>query len=233
VTASIGVLPFVLSLTAGAQHACAQHLVCDMVRPSSPPALIAMYSTENGQNWRRRVGVAEEMIRNRARRLGNERVASARMASLQAGFAEEPVAIDLGFVWGGVFLLISMLLACIAADMYVEERQAILHTMKRFGEKFIHEFERPLFQRRIAEHPIRSRLRFAPHRRRVEVLVAPNEGRSYPNLSDHKRNLEYDVERILQLLKDEPFHGGPPHAEGRWVVIPFQCKADLKAGGAK
>jgi hypothetical protein len=120
------------------------------------------------------------------------------------------------------------------------ERETVLNVMRRFGERFVVEFEEPLYQepaaRRVAipgvtgvegraDRPVRSRLRFAPARNRLEILLAPHEGRSYPNLSDHRRNLEYDVERVLDLLGDAPFVAGRLHAEGRWVVVPFRLKA--------
>jgi len=49
-------------------------------------------------------------------------------------------------------------------------------------------------------------------------------GYTYPNLVDHRRNVEYDVDRVLHLLRHEPFIGGAPYAEGRWVVIPCRLE---------
>ncbi len=235
--AGIGVLPLVLSLTPGSPHAFTQHLMCDVVRPGGTAALITRHSTGNGQNWRgpwlqigdptapSLISKAENPVPFPGRRV--------RIATEDARGAEALRAMDLRFVCGAMSLLISMVLACMAADIYIDERQAILYAMRRFGEKFIREFERPLVQRHAADHPIRSRLRFTPDRKRLEVLLAPHEGRHYPNMSDHRRNLEYDVERVLQLFADEPFLRGRPHAEGRWVVIPFQFNDGLKGGGAR
>jgi hypothetical protein len=93
--------------------------------------------------------------------------------------------------------------------------------MRVYGERFVSEFERPLFHRTEAS-PIKWRLRFAPGRRRMEVLLAPVDGRSYPNLFDHKKNVEYDVDRVRRILRDEPFFDDPPYGEGPWVVIPFR-----------
>jgi hypothetical protein len=104
--------------------------------------------------------------------------------------------------------------------------------MKWFGEAFVREFERPLFRQPVSRridrrdgHPVRSRLRFAPRRHRLEILLAPHDGRIYPNLSDHRKNLEYDIERVVHLLGDQPFRTGRLYAEGRWVVIPFSVGA--------
>jgi hypothetical protein len=58
----------------------------------------------------------------------------------------------------------------------------------------------------------------------LDILVAPSTGRSYPNLADHRNNVEYDVERILAQLGDGQFVNGPLYAEGEWVVIPFRFR---------
>ena len=103
-----------------------------------------------------------------------------------------------------------LVLAWVVARKYIVRRQACLETMKGFGDRFISEFERPLFRRCADEPRVRSRLRFAPRRHRLEVLLAPADGRTYPNLSDHRRNVEYDVERVLRLLRNAPFKNWSP-----------------------
>lgn len=105
----------------------------------------------------------------------------------------------------------------------MDERRARVEVMKRFGDRFIFEFERPL-SRSVTRRPIRSSVRCAPGRRKVEILLAPANGHTYPNLVDHRKNVEYDVERVLRLLRHEPFIGGCPYAEGRWVVIPCRLE---------
>jgi len=42
----------------------------------------------------------------------------------------------------------------------------------------------------------------------------------------------YDVGRIAQFLRDEPFVSGEPYAQDSWVVIPFELKPDTKTEGA-
>jgi hypothetical protein len=130
-------------------------------------------------------------------------------------------------------ILVSAVLAFLVALQIVGEREVIRNRMKAFGERFVGEFEAPLFQYPVRRpslgHPVRSRLRFSPHRRRMEILLAPLDGRSYPNLSDHRKNFEYDIERVLQLLGDERFRTGRLRMEGRWVVIPFTL--DRAPGG--
>ena len=104
--------------------------------------------------------------------------------------------------------------------------------MTRFGEAFVREFERPLIESRAPARALRSRLRFRPHQGQVEVLLAPAHERSYPNLSDHRNNVAYDTQRVLQALRNPPFVSGAPHQRGEWVVIPFQLKVREKQEGA-
>lgn len=146
---------------------------------------------------------------------------------------ERPAAIDVRLVWWVTFCILTMLLACLAADKYCDEREATLGTMRRFADTFIREFERPLIERRVVDRPVRSRLRFAPHRGHVEILLAPNDGRTYPNLTDHRTNLEYDVERVSQVLGVESFVSDHLYAQGRWVVIRFQSQPGVKREGAR
>ena len=94
--------------------------------------------------------------------------------------------------------------------------------MTAFGMRFVNEFERPLFRNRPADAVRRSRLRVVPRRRRLEILLAPPAGRTYPNLVDHRMNVEYDVDRIVAILDDGRFVNAPLYSDGEWVVIPFQ-----------
>lgn len=131
----------------------------------------------------------------------------------------------------GASLLLTALLAWPLARRSVDKRRAIRGRMTRFGERFIREFERPLVERAGTDRPLRSQLRCAPRRERLEILLAPHNGRQYPNLSDHRTNLEYDVGRVLRALGDGPFICGPLYARGSWVVIPFQCRVDMRKEG--
>ena len=75
--------------------------------------------------------------------------------------------------------------------------------MKLYAERFVEEFERPLVQPHLAHRPIQSRVRFKPGRARFDVLLAPEPeaGLRYPNLTDHKKNVMYDVVRIQRALE--------------------------------
>lgn len=98
-----------------------------------------------------------------------------------------------------------------------------------FGRLFVSDFARPLIVDDVPATPIHAQLRWVANRRRLDIRLAPSAGRRYPNLEDHRRNVEYDVERIARRLRHHPFVQRPLRAEGQWVVVPFQLKA--QAGG--
>ena len=120
-----------------------------------------------------------------------------------------------------VALVIVAALLWQAVDRYLTKREKTIDVMRRFGERFVHEFEQPLLDAHADIRPIRSRLKANPDRGRLEILLAPAAGRRYPNLSDHKDNLAYDVGRVLRALRDRSFVGAPPYADGAWVVLSF------------
>ena len=101
----------------------------------------------------------------------------------------------------------------------------------RCGERFVLEFARPLVQVRPKEPVLEARLRVRPYRWQVEVMLAPCGGRPYPNLVDHKQNVEYDVERVLRALEDQRFVRGPLYAQGRWVVVPLRLQVNPRQAG--
>ena len=128
-------------------------------------------------------------------------------------------------VWWGVLALL-FTATFRSADAYFSNREKVLAAMKHFGDRFVQEFERSLIQQHRPGRPIRSRFRFDPDRLRLEVLLSPDAGLRYPNLTDHRKNVEYDVMRVLELLSDPSFVCGQMYAQGCWVVIPFQLRAD-------
>ena len=130
-------------------------------------------------------------------------------------------------LWVGLVLA----LALIASGLhdYLSDRTA--EPLQRFGQRFVHEFARPLVRVRPREPVVDARLRVRPYRRQVEVLLAPRGGRPYPNLVDHKQNVEYDVERVLRVLADHRFVAGPLYAQGRWVVVPLHLQDKPKQAG--
>jgi len=108
---------------------------------------------------------------------------------------------------------------------YRARREAASIAVQCFVQRFVDEFERPLVRYDAGERPLRSRLRFGVRRGRFSILLAPGEGRVYPNLSDHKKNVEYDVERVMRLIADHSFVSGAPYTKAGWIVVPFQFMA--------
>jgi hypothetical protein len=128
--------------------------------------------------------------------------------------------------------VLASLVALPAVRKHFDRRCAMLDNMSGFAAAFVSEFARPLPRQRGVDHPIKARLKCAPYRARLDILLAPNQGHSYPNLSDHKKNLEYDIERVLRIVPHQPFVGGEPYSRGDWVVIPFQVPAGVTQEGA-
>jgi len=108
------------------------------------------------------------------------------------------------------------------ATFHLEQRQAASRALERFGTSFIREFERPLLQRADVKSPLRWSMKLRPGSERGEILLAPNDGWHYPNLTDHRKNVEYDVERIVTLLGERQFACGRLATRGPWVVIQFR-----------
>ena len=160
-------------------------------------------------------------------------VASSPVVPLRTGGPQHQTAIYLSALWWAAPLLVivSLVLAWVVAGKHIGERQVRLDLMREFGDRFISEFERPLMRRSASEPAVKSRLRFVPRRQTVEVLIAPADGRSYPNLFDHRRNVEYDVERVRRFLRDASFTNDPLYAQGPWVVIPFRLETGKQQEG--
>ena len=111
-------------------------------------------------------------------------------------------------------------------DNYLVRRKTTEIVMRHFAHRFIDEFERPLIHEHASDRPVRSALRSSVRRGRIDVLLAPGEGRRYPNLLDHKKNVEYDVSRVMDALADDAFVTGPLYMQAGWVVVPFQFSSD-------
>jgi hypothetical protein len=138
--------------------------------------------------------------------------------------------VDLTVVWLGAAVVVPWL-GWRILEGYFGRRRAVVIVMRHFADRFVREFERPLIRQDAAEPPVRSQVRFRPRRARLDILLAPGTGRRYPNLSDHKKNVEYDVVRVLHLLADESFVGGPLYTQGGWVVVPLHFKVGPKQPG--
>jgi len=140
---------------------------------------------------------------------------------------------------GGVDL--RMLWLCVAlvvpfgwrfVDRYLVRRKTVSILVQCFVQRFVDEFERPLI-RYDGERAVRSRLRMSVRRGRFDILLAPAEGRRYPNLSDHKKNVEYDVDRVMRALADDSFVTGALYAHAGWIVVPFRFTAGPRQSGVE
>ena len=132
-----------------------------------------------------------------------------------------PALSVLRFWWVPV-LFFATVFAWLWIQDYLDGWHARACLLEHFGRSFIREFERPLRQQPGGKAAVQSQLRLLPRRNRLEVLLAPQQGWHYPNLADHRRNVEYDIERIIMLLGMRRMACGPLAARGPWVVIPFR-----------
>jgi hypothetical protein len=115
-------------------------------------------------------------------------------------------------------------------DGYLIRRKTASIVMRHYADRFVEEFERPLIRDQV-DRPVRSQVRFRTRRGRFDILLAPGKGRRYPNLSDHKKNVEYDVIRVVHALGDRSFESGQLYTHDEWVVVPLQFKAGPKQSG--
>ena len=255
---NVAALVVLLIVAAASSQALAQRLACVAIRPGETAATAARRVTGDARNrhepwfqivdpatstfvaktqydhiragWR--ACVAHEPTPTDATRALAGAPAAVRMQPSFDALARAIGGLDSTFVvW--VALVIAIALASSSVDEYATDRQRITDAMHRFGESFIREFERPLIEQDVAGHPIESQLRTSAHRRRLEILLAPRGGKRYPNLSDHRKNVEYDVTRVLQRLRDQSFVCSPLYSQGRWVVVPFQFQVSSKQAGGK
>lgn len=137
------------------------------------------------------------------------------------------------FVWGIVLIAAATLMAAVFLALSWDARRLRARELRRFGNDFVREFARPWAHYRGAGPLPRTRLRINPGRACVEILVAPSPGRNYPNLSDHRVNVEYDVARVTATLHRDAFTSGQPYAEGEWVVLPFHFTDRLHKEGVR
>ena len=137
--------------------------------------------------------------------------------------------LDFTMVWLGAAMVVPWVGWRILDDHLVRKKTRTI-VMQHFATRFVQEFERPLVWS-DAERPLRSRVRYSARRGRLDILLAPGKGRRYPNLSDHKKNMEYDVARVVHALADQSFVNGTPYTQAGWVVVPFQFKTGPKQSG--
>ena len=246
VPSRVSVLPLVLLFIAASRDVSAQQFACSSVRQGDTAARLALRLTNSADNrhapwfqivdpatsrfvpkaayhvilpgWK--VCIARGAVINRSGR--QMTVPWVRARPGPAPLFDRPAATALVYASMVTVAILVSLAALPPAKKYFDARSAMLDSMSRFAAAFVREFARPLPRQRGGDQPIKARVKCVPYRARLDILLAPNAGHSYPNLSDHKKNLEYDIERVLRLLPHQPFVRGEPYSLGDWVVIPFR-----------
>ena len=230
----VGCAALILAATSMGRVSAAPRFTCYTVQRGDTAARLALRLTKDARNrdapWFQIFdpGASAFVPKNRYEHIQpGWRVCIAEKIPAVAAHVQ-PVQFRHRWWWWAPVLLFATVLGWVAAQNSLEKRQATSRVLERFGTSFVREFERPLLQLPCLESPLRSRLRIVPQRNWMEVLLAPNAGWHYPNLSDHRKNVEYDVERIVALLGERRFVCGQLGTRGPWVVIPFRLEGGLK-----
>jgi len=126
-------------------------------------------------------------------------------------------------------VLLIMLLSAAAGSVTLRPMPP---SVRRAGEHFVTVFARPLIDGTSGVPPIQTRLRFVRRKQQLEIFIAPGPGHRYPNLTDHKKNLEYDVDRVIRVLQNYVL-SRPPRAAGKWVVVTITPSELQERGPAK
>jgi hypothetical protein len=150
----------------------------------------------------------------------------ARLALASAG---PPSHLVLATTIGAVILLVLSIGAAVVSSA---ASRPIPPIMQNAGAEFIHAFARPLVDLSPGAPAVRARLRFVPRKQQLEISLAPGPGRRYPNLVDHKSNVEYDVTRVMRILGARFVVSDRLRTTGKWVIVPIRL-ADEKQTGVK
>jgi hypothetical protein len=230
------VLPLALLFVAVSGAASAQQFACTAIRRGDTAASLAVRLTNDAHNlyepWFQIVDPATSRWVSKA---AYGRILPGWQVCLATTVAQGPQkarTADLAASWILVLVVLTPFFAFPVAKRYLNERRRMLDCMTDFAVAFVREFARPLPRRHPADRPIQASLRCAPYRGRLDILLAPTHGHSYPNLSDHRKNLSYDIERVLGLVPAQSFACREPYQRGNWVAIPFQ-RVVLPQEGAK
>ena len=221
----------VLAGIAAEAAAAAPRLICYPVMPGDTVTALSVRLTRDPQSWR---GAGFQILDPAAARFIAKADYRYIHAGLQACLVEpalvRPAVPGMGW-WLLILLCSSGAAALFAIQLSIDRRKTTSQALQKFGTAFIREFERPLIDERRPQSMLRAELALSPARHALEVRLAPTDGRRYPNLADHRTNVEYDVERVMNLLNDRRFTCGPLRARGSWVAIPFQMAPDLRKEG--
>ena len=213
--------------------AAVPRLLCYPIAPGETVTALSLRLTRNPQGWR---SDAFQILDPAAARFVSKGDYGLVHAGLRACLVEPLVAAPAatGRDWWLLFLVCSAAAAISFAVLSsMDRRNAHAQALHTFGAAFIREFEKPLIDERQPRTVLRAEIALSRDRRSIEVLLAPADGRRYPNLADHRTNVEYDVERVTSLLNDRRFIRGPLRARGAWVAIPFVLSGSDKPGSVR
>jgi hypothetical protein len=116
----------------------------------------------------------------------------------------------------GAAALLMLLLSAAAGTL---APRPIPPAIRRAGDDFVAAFAWPLVDLSPGVPPIQTRLKFGRRTQQLEISIAPGPGRRYPNLTDHKTNVEYDIDRVMRILGNGYVLTTPPRTDGKWVVV--------------
>lgn len=114
--------------------------------------------------------------------------------------------------------LLLLLFSAVAGSLTL---RPIPPSVRRAGDNFVALFAGPLIDPSSGVPPIQTRLRFVRRKQQLEIFIAPGPGHRYPNLADHKKNVEYDVDRVVRVLENYAL-SRPARASGKWVVVTIE-----------
>jgi len=232
-------IPFVVAGFVADSAAAEPQFACYPVMPGDTVTAISMRLTRDLQGWR---GPGFQIFDPAVARFVPKGSYSHIRPGWQACIAQPFVARSEALppargqmIWWPLILLCVLCSAAMATLLVIQSsrdrRRATMAVLQKFGSAFISEFERPLIDERGPRSVLRAELALSPDRRSGEVRLAPAEGQTYPNLADHRPNVEYDVTRVVRALNDRRFICGPLRARGAWVAVPFRLKPDLRKEG--
>lgn len=142
----------------------------------------------------------------------------------ERGFLHDPFAAT-----ASAAFLAAVLLSAIAGSRAL---RPIPPPVRRAGERFIAAFAQPLIDESSDVPAIQTRLRFIRRTQQLQIHISPGPGRRYPNLADHQKNVEYDVDRVLQTLGQYALCS-PPRVAGRWVVVAITPRTTVARRASK
>ena len=222
-------MAFALVAVATESAAAAPRLVCYPLMAGESITGISMRLTRDPHGWRQS---RFQIVDRAAARFVSKTEYGFLRSEWQACLVEPSVVRP---VIGSLEMLVLFCSAAaaglIAFHWSVERTRTVSRALETYGAAFIREFERPLVDVRNPQPVLRAELSVSPSQRSLEVRLAPAAGKRYPNLSDHRTNLQYDVERVVGVLNDRRFVCGPLSASGSWVAIPFRLATNLRKEG--